>query len=135
MADDKKAIALERIINLMTSIVLCISYSMTIDMLTTLENGNLDIFGFIRGAAVFLIPCAIEGINIIMAKTGKKVGIDITELIISVVSLIVGGYLLYSALANKNFLPVIVIEILLTIYPLKYIINVFDGFIELAKRR
>ena len=135
MADENKAIALDWIVNFITSVFLCISYSMTIDMLITLDNGDLDVLGFVRGSAVFLVPCALEGINIIIKKTGKKASIDKMEFAISILSILIGGYLVYAALANKNFIPVEIIKIMLTIYPLKYIINFFDGLIQLAKIR
>ena len=135
MLRKKKAVALDWVINFITSIILFISYSMTVDMLHTATSGAADVPEFIRGAAVFLIPCAIEGINIIINKTGKKAYVDTIEVVISVASLIAGGYLVYATFANKYDVPVYLIKPVLLIYPFKYLINFFDGFIELLRLR
>lgn len=135
MAYDKNAVALNWIMNLIISIFLVVSYTMTVGILKTDDKQALDVFGFIRGSAIFLIPCAIEGVNIIINSTGKKAYVDKMEFWISVASLIIGAYLVYSTFACKNCVPLWVIQILLLIYPAKYIINFFDGLIDLARHR
>ena len=135
MYNTEHNIALEWVISLLTCAITFISYGMTKELLKTSSEGTLIVLDFYRGAFVFLVPCAIEGINLITSKISKKKAIDVCELFIGAAGILLTGYLLYEVIVEGNLLCAKLISYLLLIYPLKFVISSVDGFIELIKLR
>lgn len=123
----------------LTFMTTILSYYLTIQLLRKPSEENLSMaMDFVRGAFVFISPCALEGISYITSKKIKKIYIDAVEIIIGIISVLLTIILFFLTTSNCNNIPQLVlscIKVALIIYPLKVGINFTDLLLELLKSR
>ena len=152
MNDKNYKYGFDFIVTLFSLILLIISYCMTVNLIdnsVNFEANNTNTItvdtsdaimpyrSFIRGAFIFLAPCAMEGINLFVTKMAKKKGLDIFELSIGLMSVILCIYLFFVIFMEKPLSDTCadIIKFMLLVYPLKALVNLLDVILQAIRFR
>ena len=142
MNDKNYKYGFDFIVTLFSLILLIISYCMTVNLIDNSVNVDtsdaiMPYRSFIRGAFIFLAPCAMEGINLFVTKMAKKKGLDIFELSIGLMSVILCIYLFFVIFMEKPLSDTCadIIKFMLLVYPLKALVNLLDVILQAIRFR
>lgn len=117
---DQKAEGFNFLLYLLTLAIIMISYVLTLMLLDKAAGTAVGNLNFMRASFIFLAPCALEGIALLVSEQGENKAFDTIELVLSALSMIFCIYLAVAVFAQKYFLPPVIVCIVLAIYPLKF---------------
>lgn len=128
-----KVLGFDFFVDVINIIIIISSYILTITILDDAASLNVN-ENFLRGAFVFIAPCAMEGIQILTSKGKTDKTQDGVEVILSLVSMVTTLALAMVLIFNNNEY-VILFRWLIMAYPLKIFSDSICDLLHLLKER
>ena len=131
--DRLKILCFDFFMDLIYVIIILSSYILTTDILSDASNTNAEL-DFMRGAFVFIAPCALEAVNTFTSQEKEDKYQDKVEVILSMVGIFTTGILVLILIFDKGGCAKI-INVLIAAYPVKFVSNGVFDFIHLFQER
>lgn len=133
--DKLKIIGFDVLVDTFNAIVVISSYIITCNILNNATEANNFHMEFIKGAFVFIGPCAIEGINLLTSKSTFNSKI-LNKLDVFILVLSIGLTILTAIFAILDIDKcILLIEIAISVYPIKIVGKFALDIMKLNKER
>lgn len=108
------------------SILIVVGYIMTLEQLENIGTAEFSVYSFLKSAFVYITPCGLDICQMVIRRSRVN---DLIEFSTMVISLILSGCLIIIVIINNNFLPLALVQLLLLVYPVRYLVNfIFSVF-------